>query len=261
MTLFIAVACSKTEDNQSQIENTTLLKTMVEGNQTVNFSYNGFKLAEVTNVGAATKQIFTYEGDLITNIKYFNTATNKTDIIKSYTYENNKLKTFIDDEVSSDFITKCTYTNEADGTVSYIKNEINKTTQDEELKSSGVLTFTNGVLTKDDTREIKYPACTNVYSRGYVNEYDDKNSFFRNIVGLDKLYDVKNSYSKHNLLKNYEYTRTGERIGDDPNHVLTTVNDKPKTRTYSYNTSNYPTECSFYDADGVLKRTIKYVYE
>ncbi len=261
MTLFIAVACSKTEDNESQIENSTLLKTMVDGDQTMNFSYNGFKLAEITNVGSANKQIFTYEGDFITNIKDFNIATNKTVNIKSYTYENNKLKTFIDDEVSSDFITKYTYTNEADGTVSYIKNEINKTTQNEELKSSGVLTFTDGVLTQNDTREIKYPACTNVYSTGFVNEYDNKNSFFKNIIGLDKLYDVKNTCCKRNLIKNYEYTRTGERIGDDPNHVLTTVNEKPETRTYLYNTSNYPTECNLYDVDGVLIRTTKYVYE
>ena len=261
MTLFIAVACSKTEDNQSEIENTTLLKTMVDGDQTISFSYNGFKLAEITNVGAATKQIFTYEGDLITYIKDFNIATNKTVNIKSYTYENNKLKTFTNDEVGQDFITKYTYTNEPDGTVSYINNEINKTTQNEELKSSGVLTFTNGVLTQDDTREIKYPACTNVYSRGYVNEYDDKNSFFKNIIGLDKIYDIKNMCCKRNLLKNYEYVRTGARIGDDPNHVLTTENGKPETRTYSYNTSDYPTECNLYDAGSVLIRTIKYVYE
>lgn len=260
-TLFIAVACSKTEDNESQIENPKLLKTMVDGDQTMNFSYNGFKLAEITNVAAATKQIFTYEGDLITDIKDFNTATNKTVNIKRYTYQNNRLKTYINDVVGQDFITKYTYTNEPDGTVSYINNEINKTTQNEELKSSGVLTFTNGVLTKDDTREIKYPACTNVYSKGYVNEYDDKNSFFKNIIGLDKLYDIKNRCSKRNLLKNYEYVRTGARIGDDPNHVLTTENGKPETRTYLYNTSDYPTECNLYDVDGVLIKTIKYVYE
>lgn len=261
MTLFIAVACSKNEDNESQIENPKLLKTMVDGDQTMNFSYNGFKLTEITNVGAATKQIFTYDGDFITSIKDFNIATNKTVNIKSYTYVNNKLKTFINDEVTSNFITNYTYTNESDGTVSYIKNEINKTTQNEELKSSGVLTFSDGVLTQDDTREIKYPACTNVYSRGYVNKYDDKNSFYKNVIGLDKLYDLKNTYCKRNLLKNYDYVRTGARIGDDPNHVLTTENGKPEIRTYSYNTSDYPTECNLYDADGVLKKTTKYVYE
>lgn len=251
----VIISCSKSDNTPTQSENTTLLKKMISGNQVINLSYNGFKLKELTFDGFSGKEIYTYDGDLITEIKYVIPATNKIEYTESYTYQNNILKTFINNTERNSNKTIYTYTNNQDGTVSYIKKDIDKITLVETLRGNGTLTFLSGVVIKDELFDVNYPNNSNVLSAGSIYEYDNKNSFLKNIIGLNKIYGDKSTYGIFNLLKNYQFTKSLQ------NGVITSGNNNPETRTYTYNSNNFPIESKFYEVDGSLKGTTQYFYE
>jgi hypothetical protein len=253
LSVFIILSCSKS-DSENPTESTLLLKKVINGDQVSTISYDGFKISEVSFSGGTGKEIYTYDGDLITEIKYVN-SSNRVEYKYTYTYENNKLKTFIEDRSSGSNTTKYVYSNNSDGTVGYTKTDITNSALGNIFRGNGVLTFTNGAVTKDEFFNVDYPTNTNVFSLGYIYEHDNKNNIIKNIIGFNKLYGNRKSNFKYNLTKNYQFTKLLN------NDVLTTLNDNPETRTYVYNSLNFPTESKFYEVDGSFKGATQYFYE
>ena len=245
--IFVFVSCSKEEEfiiNQPTGE--VLLKKLIVEGKTYNLTYNGSKISEVN--GPFYKEVYTYEGDFITKILSYDSGN--LYMTKTYTYENGNLKTFIDNTERFNSMDKTVYINNSDGTVSYVKTNIQKATQEETPNLTGKLTFSNGVLIKDEY--ISSNPNTNVTSSVYNYEYDNQNGFQKNVIGFDKLLNL----DKYN----FNWTKSTFVTNYNNNGVLSSSNPEIQYLTYEYNDNGYPKLQKYY-AFGSLRSTGELFYE
>ncbi|MFB9110303.1 hypothetical protein ACFFVK_17095 [Flavobacterium gyeonganense] len=169
--------------NDSSEENSLLPKKQIYTygsqageNTTTTYSYTGNKIDSL-NYDDGTKIVFTYTGDLITKAIYTEDGEDNS-TTTTFTYENNKLKSFLEVSPNSSSRKK-TYTYNTDGTISTITVLINPITQQEIQDSSSILTLdANGNIIKAEFND-------------FVNtvEYDNKNNPFKSITGYTFLLD------------------------------------------------------------------------
>jgi hypothetical protein len=208
--LVVFTSCSK-DDESSSSEKVPFPKTEKyinashpEDNNTVTYAYDGNKIVSIT-YGGDIKTVFTYTGDFITKAVYTETDGGKThSTTTTFTYENNKLKSYLEVSSQKSSSRKKTYTYNANGTISTKTVLIDPTTQEEMYSDSSLFTM--------DSRGNIIKAEFN----GYVNflEYDTKNSPFKNVLGYSLLLDSdifdKEVNSLNNISKVIE--GTGEVI-------------------------------------------------
>lgn len=147
-------------------------------NSTVTYAYDGNKIDNL-KYDDGSKVVFTYTGELITKAIYTEIdGANVYSTTTTFTYENNRLKSYL--EVSANSSSrKRTYTYNANGTISTNTVLIDPITQQETKDSSSILTLdTNGNIIKAEFNDL-------------VNtvEYDTKNNPFKSITGYTLLLD------------------------------------------------------------------------
>lgn len=223
--------CSK--DDEKKSSNSILVKKIEIEDGTVNYNYNGNKLNEIIEE-SGDKLVVTYNGDLIVKTQNFQ-VDGLSSYKAEYFYENNKLKSKYSTDGIGDsaHIIKTTYLHNIDGTLNYKTYIVDAKTKAETLLGSGVYTFLNGNIVKDENPEkIK------------TFEYDDNNYYFKNVLGIDKL--IGENSNQNNILK-----ETITHKGSGTSNV--------RSYEYDYNPDGYPIVQRYF-FDGKPYGTTKYSY-
>jgi hypothetical protein len=196
----------------------------------------------INSIGDEGKTNYTYTGNVITKTVDLD-KSNVVEYTNEYTYKNGKVASFVKTEPGSPLIYTTVYTYNPDGSVSYKETSKDAVTNVEEIESTGVLTFKAGNIVKAVET-----------SNGFVNtttyEYDNKNSPYKNILGLNLLLDTEDFVSVNNIVK---ATENSSSSGG-------TFSEDVWTNSYKYNAKGFPTEVKGFDSDGKSIGTIQYFY-
>lgn len=229
----IFVSCSSSDNNTSQdVLVTKIIQTFEDGTvETMNFNYSGNKLLGQTfENGYST---FTYTGDLISKTEVFFNNTLEARLL--YTYDSNqRLIQFERYEFSDfgDYGDKVVYTYNSNGTVSFAEYSGNL---------DNPLVFSNsGTFTLNTLGEIVSVSTLNEGDTNYI--YDDKNSPYLNILGVNKLlFDEDEANGMiHNIvqkLSSFNYNRTS---------------------TFTYNAAGFPVTEQIDEDDEIIN--VQYFY-
>lgn len=255
--LMIVSSCT-TNDDASQKQDTSILPKKIiytEGSNssTISLSYNGRKIKETTNDNGY-KSVYTYTGDLITNVTSYKGA--EIDNTTDYTYTNGILKSKLIVHfwtntwgIKHTYKLRSVYIHNTDGTILEERYSVDSQTGvEKKLGNSEVYIFVNGNLTKqvytyEYTHFNGIVSTTTIYKNTYIFEYDKKNNPAVNILGFNKI-GFSENYSLNNLLKS---TVSDESATNGITNAGTPV---IINYTLSYNSSNYLTESTFVDSDG-----------
>jgi len=208
LTLVLISSCSKDDNTESETSdtNSVLLKKVVSkygtNELTSVFTYNGNKLTTV-NYSDGDSYSFTYTGDLITKIEYFEkNVLSEKDL---YTYDSQgNLVTEI--RIEGSYGHRTEYIRNSDGTISY-NGYYGDVTSQKTFSTKGKLYFSNGEIIKNESSDT---AGSSTYEDVVTYSYDTKNNPYKNITGFDKiaisesfndLFDDLESGITHNLLK------------------------------------------------------------
>lgn len=174
-------SCTGNDDENNTNESGVLLKKTVEvdsdGDAFVrNYNYDGNKLVDLSDEDG--KIVFTYTGNLITKMDYkdVNGVSYQVD---TFTYENDKLMSYVSIEPLEQVGRKEVYVYNSDGTVNINTFSGNLTSQTQ-AGGTGKVFFANGEISKIQTTIGLVTETTNY-------TYDSKNNPQKNILGLDKL--------------------------------------------------------------------------
>lgn len=188
-------------------------------NSTIKYSYDGNKIDSL-NYEDGSKTVFTYSGDLITKAIYTeNDEGEEYSTTTTFTYENNKLISFLETSSESESYRRKTYKYNSNGTISTITVLINPKTNEEIIDSSSILTLdANGNIIKAEFNDS-------------VNtvEYDSKNNPFKSITGYIFLLDSGIFDQEVNTVNNI--SKITENKGG--------VNTGTSTYENTYNSDNY----------------------
>ncbi len=183
--LLVLASCtseSTSESTPDTPQQTVLLKRVVATysngqSVTFNYSYNGTKLDKIIGTDGSVDK-YTYEGDLIKKIDYFN---------PDGTYNGNEMYVY---DADNKLVKRSNYSNEVNSTqeTSYIYN--NDGTVTSELPYSGSvirrekMTFLNGEV----VRLQEYDHFNGAPSFRWDFSYDNGNKPTKGILGLDKIF-------------------------------------------------------------------------
>lgn len=228
--VLVFTSCSSSDDSEPIVPVTPsgiLIKKMVltsnnedsesYWNSTINFTYNGNKLVQAIDEDNY-KLVYTYTGDLITKIEYFDGSTLDGQDLFTYNTDG-KLIEYRDLSVFEDFEHKFTYNYNSNGTVSVqeYQGTIGNTSP---VFSPDIYTFTNGELTSTNSGSITY---------------DSKNNPFKNVTGYQEImtFEFSDDYA-------IAFGRN-QNIVSAPAGTSTTDGT---FSTYTYNADNYPATSS-----------------
>ncbi len=220
---------------------------------TSDLTFNGSKIAEKNVVSTdpatlASKEVYTYTGDLITKIETFTAGVSSE--TQSYTYDsNNVLSSALTIKAGKTSETKIVYVPNTDGTVNYTESSIVITTNLETIGNKGKLSFVNGDLVKKEILNDKTSTGGSLVTTLITFEYDTANSTNKNILGFDKLYLT----SLNNTVKRTTLTTT------TPFGGTTTSVTSVTTNGFLYNSSNFPTQRTA-SIDGAISSTSQILY-
>ncbi|KAA0126829.1 hypothetical protein FY557_15460 [Chryseobacterium sp. SN22] len=234
---FALASCSSTdtiEENQP-VDLTTVLPTkLTETNNSgqpysMTFKYEGNRILESAEVGAANKTTYTYNGDLI---------------IKADDYENNKLVYTREFTYTNGKVTAEKVTDKHNGTLTYTKNyqylsdnhvQYNDYAGGTYNPSTGIysnLTFSqNDVYISNSGNKISATSVANGVSTVYTYSYDGDYSPFKNVRGYNKivLFDsMDGEYGNNNLL---HQTATSSGVNGGTTSI---------TGTHTFNSNGFP---------------------
>ncbi|MFV8356991.1 hypothetical protein ACNQGB_12495 [Flavobacterium sp. XS1P32] len=180
---FIVVLTSCTNDDSE--EKSLLPKTQIYTNasqplenNSITYSYDANKIVDYT-YDDGSKVVFTYTGELITKAIYTEIdGANVFSTTTTFTYENNKLKSFLEVPENAKRRKK-TYTYNANGTISTITVLIDPITLQETKYETSILTLdANGNVIKAEFDDLVD-----------IVDYDTNNSPFKSITGYTLLLD------------------------------------------------------------------------
>ncbi len=252
-------SCSKDEESTPTLTPASVLPKKIiftEGSSTTNsiITYNGNKMVEInlTFIGqesGTSKIVYTYTGDLITKLAEYDNGVliDQTD----YTYENNKLKSYVSIEVGGQYKSKGVYIYNPDGTVTKESYKIDIATGVETKDNENtILTFANGNLVKkvNIQNQVDY-----AYKTTRTYEYDNKSSFFKNVLGFNKLIDDEFLSQTNNITKETKLVEnTYQGQAQEPTTYITAYE-------YLYNSNGYPVKQTYNESN--LINTVQIFYE
>lgn len=219
--LFILGSCSKSETPQGAQSSIILPKKMVSTSNgstiTEVLSYIDNKLVTKSS-DDGSKEIYSYTGKMITKIEFSN-PSNVVNETFNYFYSNGRLdfETF----VYRSIVETINYTYNSDGSVSFVKTSLDSKTNITSTSYSGKYTYLKGNLIKKEVEFYSGDSSTTIY------EYDDKNSFGKNIEGFNLLIGNEETGSVNNCIK-----FTKNYVGNATPYI--------QTNQYTYNSNNYP---------------------
>lgn len=254
-------SCSKDEESTPEPTPTPALvlpKKIIftEGSSTTNsiITYNGNKIVEINltftgEESGTSKSVYTYTGDLITKVTEYDNGvlSGQTD----YTYENNKLKSYVLIEGGGQYKSKGVYIYNPDGTITKESYSIDIATGVETKNNDNtILTFANGNLVKEVNiqNQVEY-----TYKNTRTYEYDGKSSFFKNILGFNKLIDDESLSQTNNITKKtvlQESTYQGQ--AQEPTTYIIAYE-------YLYDSNGYPVKQTYNKSN--LINTVQFFYE
>ncbi len=253
-------SCSKDEESTPEPTPALVLPKkfiFTEGsyNPTSTIAYNGNKMVEINSIytgeeSGTSKSVYTYTGDLITKLAEYENGvlSDQTD----YTYENNKLKSSIYARTNGQYKSKVVYIYNPDGTVTRESYSIDIATGVETKNNDNtILTFANGNLVKGVSiqNQVDY-----TYKNTTTYEYDNKNSFLKNVLGFNKLIDDELLSQTNNITKKtvlQESTYQGQT--QEPSTYITVYE-------YLYNSDGYPVKKTYNEAANITS-TLQIFYE
>jgi len=225
--------------------NSTLLKNIIIRNKNtnaifkrINFVYSGNKIIKSVEQNGNTC-FYEYIGDLISNIKIFN-SNNELIVEYNFSYLNSNLSQTIYKEFQNNYSEKRNY--------SFNGNLINFQYLKGDLLDQNTLLKTGTILIQND--EIKERNITynlqNSSQQHITYEYDDKNNPYKNVIGIGKLMIELDRFG--GIYKNLISTMSVYN-----NSVYNSTN-----YTYEYNSNNYPIKST--DDSNNLLSSFKYEY-
>ncbi|MBC5834777.1 hypothetical protein G6N05_09930 [Flavobacterium sp. F372] len=242
--ILIFTSCSTSDEalvNEPSLPS-GFLKQVIEsgtGGATSTFTYSGAKLANV--VSGTEKTVYTYTGDLITEIKVYEGSVLMETII--YQYATNGNLAMSKNTNSSGNYVKNTFTYNTDGTISYVKVSGNATTTQITPYFTGKVYFTNGDVTKV---YIDYGPGNQSFNTTETYTYDTNISPFKNVIGFEKINLAEE------LTNNFDFGINHNILTYKHNVTLLTSN------VFAYNTSNYPTQLTQTSMGNVSTKQMSY---
>jgi hypothetical protein len=229
---------------------------------TTYYTYEGKKLVKEVGTNDSffdnrrnydyTKKYY-YTGNLITKCEEMSGTDYLT--VTELTYVNDKLKTMLVKVGYQNgviiYATKTTCTHNDDGTVSFVKVNIDRETKVESVLENGKWIYANGNIIRKETTD-KWGSISEVY------EYDRKNGIFRNVTGANLLVG--------NLIFGYSgfgYSGFGYSKNNELKMTVTTANSNATfthSTIYNYNKDNFPTFGKFEGNDESTSIISRYFY-
>lgn len=243
--VFSFVSCSSDSDTVTPVLLRKLTSVNMGQNAAYTFSYKGTKLTKVAFEIEAVADgsgydLYTYNGNLIAEVKRFNTANQNT-ATTTFTYNsNNQLTQAVKVQPANNYGFKSIFTYNIDGSVTVTGFSGTTTTQTTPSTIVEKFYFHNGEVTQKD-----FVSNTTNFSVAYT--YDNANHPMQNVTGL-------------NAIKLYSFIADG-LFGMQHNLTkqITTVSGESPTEIVmeaDYNTSNYPV--ALYSADGLYQHQFTY---
>lgn len=217
----LLTSCSSEDDSPSTPSNTPILLTKTiatdsNGNTTTTeYEYSGTKFIGYTDDEGYFD--FTYTGDLITEVKYYESSTLAQTETFGYDANGRVITYVIVDNIHTDWGNKETYIYNSDGSVSvsyYIGDAFSQTT----LNKTGTVYFVD-----NEVSQMVFVQGGSTWTRSYT--YDNKNNPFKNVTGYDKI-PFCGEYASgiiHNITEE-----------DDSNNM------DDVTASYTYNSNGFP---------------------
>ncbi|NNT71981.1 hypothetical protein HKT18_07115 [Flavobacterium sp. IMCC34852] len=208
----VLTSCSGSDDSGEQVELLNFPRKTIDyyqdsgstiGSRTGTFQYNGDKLNEIF-YNAAQKKVFTYTGDLITKVEFYEASVVR--YIENFNYSNGKLSSYDKFDLLTNRNESIAYTHQSDGTVTYQKLIYSTSVSNPTETITGTLFFQNGNLVKDDYVYTFNNSSTNEIN--YVErlfQYDSKINPYKNIKGFSLLLPWVNEMNINNLILDYSY--------------------------------------------------------
>lgn len=239
------VSCSSDSDSDTPVLLRKLTSLNMGQNSNYTFAYNGTKLTKVTFQIEAVSDgtgydSYTYNGNLISEIKRYNSA-NQNIAITTFTYNsNNQLIQAVKVQPTTNYGFKNVFTYNPDGSVTV--NGFSGTTATQNTPSDIVekFYFHNGEVSQKE-----FTSNGTNFSVAYT--YDDANHPMQNVTGI-------------NAIKLYTFIANG-LFGMQHNviqQITTASGESPVTVSLvaDYNTNNYPV--ALYSADGQYQHQFTY---
>ena len=256
---FVGLSCSSNdnEDYTEIVETPTILTKVIVDGDVYNIKYEGNKILEDTSADNEHKFVYTYTGNVITQVKdyYKGSLTITTD----FTYDNDKLINVKEVGTTSGSNTPnvrtLTFSYPNSTTINCTKIRNYTFAGNPQVDKSEIsYTVNNGEVTS--SKEIYYH--NNVLAGNIVEAYtyDDKNNPYKNILGFDKiaLYNTwifnDNLSSKRNLIA----------VSSTNTPVNSTASSYKLSFTNSYNDKGYPTQVKQMQDGTTSSRTTNFVY-
>lgn len=239
--IFLSLSCSSSDDEPEIVDPqypVLVAKAIVDG-EVYTVKYDGIKILEESNSDGSDKFVYTYTGNLITQIKdYYDGSLSST---TDFTYDNDKLINVkkvgltLGSNTANTETRTYTYPNSTTINCTRIRNYTFAGTSQTD-KSVIVYTVKN-----DDIISLKETYYHNNVLSGNVTEtytYDDKNNPYKNVLGFDKI-------------ELYNYWASNDNLSSKKNLVLFTNTNTPTSSassgyklvyTNSYNDKNYPSQ-------------------
>lgn len=239
------VSCSGDSDTNSPVLLRKLTSVNMGQNAIYTFSYKGTQLTKVAFEIEAVADgsgydLYTYNGNLIAEVKRFNSANQNT-ATTTFTYNsNNQLTQVVKVQPTTNYGFKNVFTYNVDGSVTV--NGFSGTTTSQNTPSDIVekFYFNNGEVSQKE-----FVSNTTNFSVAYT--YDNANHPLQNVTGI-------------NAIKLYSFIANG-LFGMQHNviqQITTPLGESPVAINLEadYNTNNYPV--ALYSADGLYQHQFTY---
>ena len=234
----VIVACSSDDDiiNDTDATSTPILpvKITFDGEMST-VKYDGSKIISIiSTVNSGDKVLFTYNGDVITNVKtYYN---NKLEAETDYSYSNGKLisENNLQTTSSTQYLVTYNYTYVNDNSIKAVK-KVSYNQNEYTLNLTYILT--NGYVTSytGSGSGVSNGANT-TYQESGAFTYSDKNAIFKNITGFDKI--IMNGDDGYEFFSNIKNNILTYKVQTN----FTSANSSGRSWTYYKNTSTYNSE-------------------
>lgn len=236
----ITLNCSRDDnDEDTSISSNAILPTKITfDGETSTVKYDENKIISIiSDVNSGNKIVFTYNGDVITNIKnYYN---NKLEVERDFNYSNGKLinESTLETAGSWYYQTSFAYTYVNDNSIKAVKKV---SYPQSEYTLNLTYTLSNGVVTNysGNGNGISNGEST-TYQESGIFTYSDKNAIFKNVKGFDKIIlNGDDGYEFFSNIKNNILTYKTQSSSKSTNSSSTGWTYYKNTTTY--NSENYP---------------------
>lgn len=257
--LLVITSCSNSDNDINP--NGLLLRKIIYDDAESTIFYNGIRIERTEVVETMTtnnsvyENFFYYTGDLITKIEYYDGATLSSVTRYQYDGKGNPIS-LIDYNYYNNTSEKVILTYNPDGTLTYNLYKGNLVSQNNISSRQSNATLTNGEITSLNEVDKTYSGSPS--NKTYTLTYDNKNTPFKNILGIEKI-----------LLIDLDFWW----FGINQNNIKEITIDNLSGESYTsmiadiqYNSNNFPINIEYtyknaYDDTSISTYNVQFFYE